>query len=250
MALYLVGGGPSQATGPVIDRFVEAARQRGPRVAIAILGAQSEAGRYLDMYADPILARWPQALIEPIWLVDEDEGAVDWPAKPEELGGLIIAGGWTPGYLDALTPYRETISRLVRGGLAYLGFSAGAQVVAKRAIASGWQWRGRAVGPEVAGEGSTELTVREGLGLVGPSIDVHTNTQHLLERAIATVLAGHATSAVAIDEDTALVVDTSSGDTEVVGAGAVHWLNRDGNEVRVRVSVSGGTPASPLGAAG
>ncbi len=249
MALYLVGGGPSQATGPVIDRFVDAARKRGPRVAVAILGAQSEAGRYLDMYADPIVARWPEVLIEPVWLVDEDEGPIVWPAKPEELGGLVIAGGWTPGYLDALMPHRDSIAKLIRGGLAYLGFSAGAQVVAKHAIASGWQWRGRAVGPEVAGEGSTELTVRDGLGLVGPSIDVHTNTQHLLERSIATLLAGHASSAVAIDEDAALVVDTGSGDTEVLGPGAVHWLNRDGDAVRVRVS-AGGEPHTPASSTG
>ncbi|MFT8394758.1 hypothetical protein [Propionibacterium sp.] len=238
MTLFLVGGGPSQATGPVVDHFVAAAKQRGNRVAIAILGTQSEAGGYLNLYADPIVQRWPEVLIEPVWLVDEDEGQIVWPANPEELAGLVVAAGWAPGYLDALMPHKDTITRLIRGGTAYLGFSAGAQVVAKKAIAGGWQWHGRAIGPELAGDGSTELIVREGLGLVGPAIDVHTDSQHLLERAISALLAGHASSAVTIDEDTGLTVDVTSGSTEILGPGAVHWLTRDGDEVRVRSSMA------------
>lgn len=234
MTLFLVGGGPSQATGPIYDSFVEQARSRGPRIALAILGAPEQAGQSLGMYADPIRERWPDAVIEPVWLIDEDEGQVEWPNDSEQLGGLVVAGGWAPGYLDALTPLSAQIAQLVRGGVPYLGFSAGAQIVAKHAIVGGWQSHGRAVGPEIAGDGSTEIVVRDGLGLIGSAVDVHIDSQHLLERAISALLDHDITSAIAIDEDTALIVDVASGNTDVVGPGAVHWLNNEGHEVRVR----------------
>lgn len=242
MTLFLVGGGPSQATGLVFDRFIEAARERGPRIAIAILGAPDEAGSSLDMYAEPITSRWPDAMIEPIWLVDEDEGPIAWPTEPEQLGGLIVAGGWTTGYLDALMPRKDELSRLVRSGVPYLGFSAGAQIVAKHAIAGGWQWKGRPIGPEVAGDGSTELVIRDGLSFIGATVDVHTDTQHLLERAISAIMEGVVTSAVTIDDSTALVIDTASGTSQIIGPGVVHWLNRDGAEVRIRRSSVPPTP--------
>ncbi|MCT2974043.1 hypothetical protein EFM98_06910 [Propionibacterium freudenreichii] len=229
-----MGGGPSQATGPIYDSFVEQARGRGPRIALAILGAPEQAGASVGMYADPIRQRWPEAQIEPIWLIDEDEGTVEWPTDPEQLGGLVVAGGWAPGYLDALTPLRDEIVRIVRGGVPYMGFSAGAQIVAKHAIVGGWQSHGRAVGPEIAGDGSTEIVVRDGLGLIGSAVDVHIDSQHLLERAISALLDHDISSAIAIDEDTALVVDVASGRSDVVGSGAVHWLNNEGHEVRVR----------------
>ena len=97
MTLYLVGGGPSQALAPVLDAFVEEVRARGKRVAIALLGSAEESAAVLDAYADPITSRFPGALIEPIWLTDEDEGPIEWPADPENLAGLVVGGGWTPG---------------------------------------------------------------------------------------------------------------------------------------------------------
>ena len=116
MTLYLVGGGPSQALAPVLDAFVEEVRARGKRVAIALLGSAEESAAVLDAYADPITSRFPGALIEPIWLTDEDEGPIEWPADPENLAGLVVGGGWTPGYLEALTGWREMISTLLRRG--------------------------------------------------------------------------------------------------------------------------------------
>lgn len=114
MTLFLVGGGPSQTLAPVLYAFVREVRDRGERVAIALLGSAGESAASLDNYAEPIIARYPEVLIEPIWLTDEDEGPIEWPAEPENLAGLIVAGGWTPGYLEALSGWRETISTLVR----------------------------------------------------------------------------------------------------------------------------------------
>ncbi len=234
MTLFLIGGGPSQAVAPVVEEFVAAARERGNRIAIALLGSDAEAAPFLDTYADPITAVFPEALIEPIWLTDEDEGPIAWPAEPEQLAGLVVAGGWTPGYLEALTGWREMISTLVRRGVPYLGWSAGAMIVSRHAIAGGWQHAGRRIAPEIAGEGSTELDIREGLALIGPSIETHADAQYLVGRALAVLQVGPMRSVAAIDEDTALVIDVASGRTKVVGAGRVTWVSNDDGQLSVR----------------
>ena len=243
MTLYLVGGGPSQALAPVLDAFVEEVRARGKRVAIALLGSAEESAAVLDAYADPITSRFPGALLEPIWLTDEDEGPIEWPADPENLAGLVVGGGWTPGYLEALTGWREMISTLLRRGVPYLGWSAGAMVVGRHAIVGGWQHRGRQVVPEIVGEGSTELDIRDGLALIGPSIETHADTQYLLGRALAALQTGPMRSIAAIDEETALVVDVTSGRSKVLGRGRVTWVSADGDRFVVRFEPRDSQPA-------
>ncbi len=231
MTLFLIGGGPSTVPAAALDGFVEQVRQRGPRIAIAFLGAADETAHHVDGYVDPILARMPDAIIEHVRL-DADE--VDWPDNPEELAGLVVAGGWTPGYLDALIPHRELISKLVRGGMPYLGYSAGAMIVAKHAIAGGWRHQGRQIVPETASEGLDELEIRDGLSLIAPSVDVHADTNSTLGRAIATLQAGVMNSVVAIDESAAMVIDALNGRVRVLGEGRIAWVTRVGGDFDVR----------------
>ncbi|WP_394274989.1 hypothetical protein [Luteococcus sp.] len=236
MTLYLVGGGPADSLASVHDQFVAQAKKRGTRIAVALLGTEQEAGHHLADLAEPIRQRWPEAQIEPVWLDDEPEPSSNqtrWPEAPLELAGIVVGGGLTPGYLDALLPQRELIAKLVRQGVPYLGFSAGAAIVAKRAVVGGWRFRGRQVAPEVWSEGAEELQLRDGLGLVGLGIDVHGDVCGL-ERGLAALEKGELTSLVAIDEGTCLVVDPVSGRTTVEGSQRIHWLSREQGVTAVR----------------
>lgn len=236
MTMFLVGGGPSDGLSDVHDEFVAAARERGNRIAVALLGSQEEAGNFLAEYAAPITQRFPEAEIVPIWLDDEPDPAQNetvWPDDLEQLAGLVVAGGWTPGYLDALMPRRTAIARLVRGGAPYLGYSAGTMVVAKHALVGGWKFRGRQVTPEEWGEGLEEVELRDGLGLVGTTIDVHTNVLHL-DRMVAVLEQGRVHSGIAIDEDTALVVEVHNGRTRLAGSQRIHWLSREQGATTIR----------------
>lgn len=243
MTLYLAGGAPSPALGDLLDSFVEDVQKRGTRVAIALLGSEQEAGERLEAYASPITSRYPKAEIEPIWLTDTDEGEIVWPAEPEYLAGLVVGAGWTPGYLEALSGYREMISTLVRRGVPYLGWSAGARIAGRYVLAGGWQYQGRQLVPEFVGEGSTQLDIRDGLALVGTAIEVHADTQFLLGRALASVQSGPIRSVACIDETAALVVEVPSGRSTVYGHGQVTWAGMNDHGFNVRFDPS--TTVSP-----
>ncbi|HSN43132.1 MAG TPA: hypothetical protein VLR88_03655 [Propionibacteriaceae bacterium] len=247
MTIYLVGSGPVGSDATFGD-FVASARKRGDRIAICLLGSEDESGQYLGDYADPIRARFPDARIEPVWLVGE---ATVWPDAPPDLAGIIVAGGWTPGYLDNLLPHRDLIARLVLRGSAYLGFSAGAHVASRRAIVGGWKHKGRQLCPEDAGEDLEDLTVRDGLGLVSITVQAHTDRWGTLPVAMAAVEAGLTPSAVAIDEETTLVIDPVSGRTRVQGPGRIQWIVREhtGLLIRWEAALSGahGNAAEPTG---
>jgi cyanophycinase len=241
MSLFLVGGGPSEQLSDVYDQVVAAAQGLGQRIAIAILGTQEEAAGWLDQYAEPVLSRFPEALIEPIWLTDptdEDDPETVWPTDPDGLAGLIVAGGWTSGYLDSMLPQRQLLGELVRSGVPYLGFAAGAQVVSKDVIVGGWQQSGRQVAPEKSGDGLRELELRTGLGLIGPSVETHTDTYSTLDRAVSALRSGPMSSVIALDENTALVIDAVNGKTRVLGHGRVHWLSQQGDQITIRLEVA------------
>ncbi len=228
MSLYLAGGSVDQQSGDLWDDFCADVNRRGNRIALFIAGSPDESATVEQSYTQPILQRLPQARIETCWITDD--AAVDLPDDFEQMAGVVVAAGWTPIYADALVAHKRHFSRLVRSAIPYLGFSAGAMIVGNHVIAGGWHHRGRKIAPEVAGEGSSELDIRPGLGLIGPAIETHADTQFLIGRAMAAIEAFPIRTVAAIDEDSYMVVETPSGRTSIRGAGYLTWIIQSGDQ--------------------
>jgi cyanophycinase len=126
----------------------------------------------------------------------------------------------------------------------FAGFSAGAAIASRRALVGGWRARVGdrtvAVCDPDAGEDLEAVTVRDGLGLVPFTVDVHASQWGTLGRLLHAVSGPGDTTGVAIDEATAVEVD---GDRMTVhGHGAAYAVRRaceDGPAASVRVLVAG-----------
>jgi cyanophycinase len=90
------------------------------------------------------------------------------------------------------------------------------------------------VAPEAASEGLDELEIRDGLGLIGVTTQAQADEACLLDRAVAALQQGPATSALALDKGSCLVISSTTGGTKVYGAGRVTWLARHGDQVSLR----------------
>jgi cyanophycinase len=132
----------------------------------------------------------------------------------------VVGGGPTPAYCDGLDKAGEMVRTVVSRGVPYLGFSAGAMVASQAALVGGWRLDGRDVCPEEWSEGLEHVTLRQGLGLVPFTVDVHTAQAGLLGRAVSLVGSGRVDRAVAVDEDTCLAL-TDWMTTVVSGGGSV-----------------------------
>lgn len=222
MSIHLVGGGrdgrdeaeafrtfvaDSAARAAALDRVV-------PRIAVLLVESDEPDARG-EEYAQ-LLRR--AGSCDPVVTVVPEGGTYE-SRVLGDIDGLLIGGGHTPSYLDAVSTITDEIRLLVSDGLPYLGFSAGAAIAADRAIVGGWLVGGVAVCPEDAAEDLDEVTIAQGLGLVDLAIDVHAAQWGTLARLIAATEAGLVDGGVAIDEYTALVV--GEGRLEVVGPGSV-----------------------------
>ena len=66
-----------------------------------------------------------------------------------------------------------------------------------------------------------EVTVVDGLGLTASTVEVHTCQWGTLSRLVATVAAGRATSGIAVDENTVVILDPGTdGSVRADGAAA------------------------------
>ncbi|WP_394551337.1 Type 1 glutamine amidotransferase-like domain-containing protein [Agromyces sp. MMS24-JH15] len=232
MSVHLVGGGwAERPDGAEYRAFVAEARVRAraagraadasgrpvPRIAIVVVGEGAAA------HADELVIAIAGGGVVPEVV---DAAVVAVPSGGEvpagafaDVDGVVVGGGATPEYRDALEPVFGELRRQVAAGLPYLGFSAGAAVAAERAIIGGWRIGGVPVAPEAASEGLDEVTVAPGIGLVDVAIDAHAAQWGTLSRLVAAVEAGLVEGGLAIDERTALVV--AEGGLEVAGHGSV-----------------------------
>jgi cyanophycinase len=237
MSIFLAGAGPDPlAFQEVFDRFAldvrEHAGRRTPRIAVAVDQRGGNLQELVAACAEPLQAR-----IEcEIAAVPLPDGKPADPGAFAKVDAVVVGGGLTPAYWEALHPAAATIRRLVADGAPYLGFSAGAMVAPRRALVGGYKVNGVEVCGEECSEGLDSVDIREGLGLAGFSVDVHAAQAGTLSRAVGVVAAGLVERAVAIDEQTAVVLAAlGDGDYDVIGSGHCWDVHRSGGTAVVSV---------------
>ncbi|MFJ5961778.1 type 1 glutamine amidotransferase family protein [Pseudarthrobacter oxydans] len=240
--VFLAGAGPDHLAFPeVFDRFAQAVRRRSgdeapARVAVVVHDRNGNLESLLPAYVDPLLARMPVEVV-PVLL---GTGSPANPSVFDGVDGLVVGGGLTPAYWEGLTASAATISRAVAGRVPYLGFSAGAMIAPRRALVGGYRSRGIEVCGEECSEGLAELEIRDGLGLAPFAVDVHAAQAGTLSRALGAVAAGLVERAVAVDENTAVVLSAADGDSfEVLGHGNCWDIRRSGSACSVSVLQAG-----------
>jgi cyanophycinase len=236
VSIHLVGGGwDEDYDGEVYADFLAEARVRASasgrslaRVAVLLVREDEETMTLRTEAYRRQLARVAEC--EPV-ITPVLEGELFTSSVLSDIDGLLIGGGLTPAYLDAVAPIVDEIRMLVADGLPYLGFSAGAAIAAETAIVGGWKIGDVPVCAEHASEELEDVTVVEGLALVDLAIDVHAAQWGTLSRLIAATEAGLVDGGIAIDEYTVLIVGDDS--LRVVGTGSVWQVNQHDDGVLV-----------------
>ncbi|WP_235008730.1 Type 1 glutamine amidotransferase-like domain-containing protein [Arthrobacter sp. SLBN-122] len=150
MSIFLAGAGPDPLGFPeVFDRFAldareHAGRDRQARIAVAGHVREGNANDLVAIYAGPLQARIDCEIIALPLITGNPAEA----AALDEVDAIVVGGGLTPAYWDALHPLAAVIRRKVVDRTPYLGFSAGAMVAAQGALIGGY----RICGVEVCGQ--------------------------------------------------------------------------------------------------
>jgi cyanophycinase len=221
--VFLIGGGRDESAIRASHAPFVAATGGGP---IAVL--------ILDEGADTDRDRWTAALA--IAGAGEVRPFVVSTARPPRAAdiagasGVFVAGGWTPGYQEALV---AAGTDWLPPGVPYAGFSAGAAIAASTAVVGGWRLGDVAICAEEAGEELEELETRPGLGLVPFAVDVHATQWGTLTRLVHAAGAGRVDEGWAIDEGTVVVVE--DGGVRVGGKGSAYRVRRQEAGVRVTI---------------
>jgi cyanophycinase len=228
MSVHLVGGGWPDQSGDVFEAFLDESAQRAEKAGrtvprIGLLLVREDAAERAEAFT--VLLKSVSAC--DVIATGIAEGELYTSEALSNIDGLLIGGGLTPAYFDAVAPIVDEIRLLVGDGLPYLGFSAGAAIAADVAIIGGWQIDGIPICSEDVSEELDDLTVVEGLGLIDLAVDVHAAQWGTLTRLIAATEAGLVDGGVAIDEFTALIVGDDTLD--VVGRGSV-WRVTPGED--------------------
>ena len=236
---FLIGGGWDPDAAPAVyGPFV---RTVAPGAAIRCLVLAGEgADAYGERFAEALSLAGADPASVAVQLVSTER-----PPRREELegvGGVLVCGGLTPGYQEVLCGVGRPWFEAVRSrNLPYAGFSAGAALAARRALVGGWRISAGdaqvAVCDEEASEDLDLVEVRDGLGLVPFSVDVHATQWGTVPRLLHAVAQGLTDEGWAIDEDT--MVEVAEGTATVHGTGSVYRMRRAEGEVRVTVLPQG-----------
>lgn len=208
---------------------------RVPRIAVVLFDHDGSGAHFLPFYADPIRSRIDCLIVE---IFVRPGRSVD-PALFADVDAIVVGGGPTPAYLKGLEGAANEIRLAVGSGVPYLGFSAGAMIAPDSALIGGYRIHSTEVCPAEWSEGLEELTFHPGLGLIPFAVDVHTAQGGTLGRAVAAVHHGVVDSVMAIDEDTALVVDSADQrKTKVIGSGNCWTIIKCGGKTMVSMTGS------------
>ena len=236
MSIFLAGAGPDPFAFPeVFDRFARdvreyagsriSSRDRSARIAVVVHARSGDPADLLPAYVEPLGVRLGFEAV-PVLLQARQ------PAQSslfDGADGIVVGGGLTPAYLGGLEASAAAIFRRVSDGVPYLGFSAGAMVAPAHALIGGYRVGGVEVCGEECSEDLDELAIRDGLGLAPFAVDVHAAQAGTLSRAVGAVAAGLVERAVAVDENTALILPAAGSESfEVLGGGNCWDIRRAG----------------------
>jgi cyanophycinase len=248
--ISLIGGGwdPNYAGavyGGFLTHAAAVAAERGvdrPVIATVVL----DEGDGLDQFE-----RWRTALesvawCRPIAVLVELGGRLDLGAFGD-ADGLLVCGGLTPGYADAIAPAATAlVDWLTVSNRPYAGFSAGAAIAPTTAVVGGWLDGGVPICSEDAAEDLEAVALRTGLGLVPFAVDVHCAQWGTLPRLISAVRSTPGLVGVGIDENTVLKVGVDGA--EAAGRGQVWLVTRQaGGAVVMPYRAGQQVPASLIG---
>lgn len=249
--IFLIGGGwsaehRSAVWGPFLRAAAGRAGGGAPSIACVVLD-EGDGPDQVQRWAG-VLGQTAVCTPVPVLIPEGSQVTDEQRAALSAAHGVLVCGGLTPAYAQALASAAPLVRDVVADGVPYAGFSAGSAVAAERAVVGGWRDHGVPVCPEDAGEDLDEITVVDGLGLVPFALDVHAAQWGTLPRLVAAVAGGLVDSGIALDEDTVLQV-AADGTAVVAGAGRVHLVRRPGHGaegVRVTSFAAGATvPLSP-----
>ncbi|MDR1355289.1 MAG: hypothetical protein LBJ43_03345, partial [Propionibacteriaceae bacterium] len=119
MTIYLVGGPPHDGLDAMWDAFVASACVRGNRFTVALFSDGSNATEYLDDYFAPIIRRFPEADIDPLWLLQEPAATTSDSPSETAPAGLIVGDGSIPEICAALATKFPKWASYVRRGTGY-----------------------------------------------------------------------------------------------------------------------------------
>jgi cyanophycinase len=234
MSIHLIGGGWDTDAAPAVYGSFLAEAGASPQIACVVLD-EGDGHQQFERWAKAISA---VAECQPVPVLVPEGGRLD-VAALDDADGLLVCGGLTPAYADALAPVATELRAWLDKGRPYAGFSAGSAIAAERAVVGGWRDGSVAVCPEDAGEDLDQVTVVDGLGLLPLAVDVHAAQWGTLTRLISAISNRGVAAGVALDENTAIVVDGRHA--TVRGIGAAHLARRDGKHVLVRTLTAGAT---------
>jgi len=229
--VHLVGGGRDpDATAVVYGSFLAEAAQRAeavgravPRIGVVLVGDADDLAAGVDWFRQAVASCGPAEVVaataEPAGALCLDDASAPAARWWSDLDGLLVGGGLTPAYHRVLQPHAVAIRVAVTDGLPYAGFSAGAMIAPRRALLGGWRLGSTAVTHEDNAEDLDQVTVVDGLALISSTVEVHTSQWGTLSRLVAAIAAGEASSGIAVDENTVVILDPAT-DGPATGGGA------------------------------